>query len=203
MYMSVDNRANGSRPRSGAIALPIPTMVARSRRIRPVRGVGGFFFPAADIPGALPLTDASYGLPPGYPCYDTTHDNGMIHGGATTDAWMLSNVTTALSNAESECLAGRLVRINPPTPPVVDPETGLLTPGTQTNTPIACADGSLDCQPANPSACAWYCGIPLANQISPTFATDCAGCPSSNLSTFLIVAAAVVGGLMLANVSRI
>ena len=203
MYMRFDNRVKQPRPAAGSRSLSIPTMVAGARRLRPVRGVGGFFTPAADLPGAIPFSDAGYGLPPGYPCYDTTHDNGMIHGGSTTDSWMLSNVTTALSASEVACLAGQLVTVNPPAPPVTDPSTGLLTPGPQTNTPIPCADGTLNCQPVNPAACAWYCGLPFAAQISPTFATDCVGCAPSNLSTFLIVAAAVVGGLMLANVSRI
>lgn len=187
-----------------------PARACASRRdgLRVIRiprsvGVGGFFTPAADIPGALPLTDASYGLPPGYPCYDTTHDNGKIHGGATTDAWMLSNVVTALSASEAACLAGQLVKINPPGTPNVDPVTGLLIPPTQTNTPIPCADGSLDCQPANPNACSGYCALPFANYFSPTYATDCVGCaPSnSNASLFLIIGAAIVGGLVLSNFS--
>lgn len=182
---------------------------ARVIRVPRVAGMAGFFTPAAQISGAILGSDAYYGLPPGYPCYDQTHDPGMIHGGATTDAWMLSNVTTNLSPSETACVAGALLKINPPQlPPNYNPATGTCGDqpcdlGKQVNTVIPCADGSLDCQPADPNACAGYCSIPFANYFSPTFATDCVGCPKSNLNIFLIVGAAVVGGLVLANMSRI
>jgi hypothetical protein len=174
------------------------------------RGFAGFLTPATgNIPGATPLNDATLGLPAGFPCYDSTHDPGLIHGCSTVDSFFFSNCTTALSAAESACLAGQLTNLNPSTPTNYNPETGTAVSGTDLSpapvvtSPIPCAGGGVDCQPIDTSACAWYCNLPFASSLSPTFDTDCVGCAASNLSPFLMIGAAViVGVLLLAAVQR-
>jgi|SRR5579863_1524362 len=174
------------------------------------RGLAGFLTPATgNLPGATPLNDATLGLPEGWPCYDSTHDPGLIHGCSTVDSFFFSNCTTALSPSETACLAGQLTNLNPSTPINYDPQTGTAQPGTDlelgpvVTSPLPCAGGGVDCQPIDQTACAWYCNLPFASDLSPTFGTDCVGCAPSSLSSFLMIGAAiVVGALLLAAVKR-
>jgi hypothetical protein len=180
-------------------------------------GLGGFFSPAATTSSAASslVSDSGIGIAPGDPCYDATHDPGKVHCGSGLDALIFSNVVTACSASELACAAGQLVSLNPPTTPVnYNPQTGdansgsTLEPSGSSSSVIPCADGSIGpCQtlsgtaPGTPGTCAWYCGLPLAGSISPTYASDCAACggDTGNISTFVIVAAALVLGLAFFN----
>ena len=157
------------------------------------------------------FTDGSYGLAPGSPCYDTTHDNGMIHCGSTVAGWFLSNVTSNCSAYEQSCASGSLVTVNPPSTPIgYNPATGTganpdvpLTPAPSTLSQIPCADGSTgSCQPADPNACSWYCGIPFASTFSPTYTTDCVGCTPNSTSTFILFGLAAFAGILLIEMAK-
>lgn len=146
-----------------------------------MRGVGGFLTPDAPICN-VPLADCWYGLAPGAPCYDATHDAGMIHGGATVDSMFLSNVTTRLSQYELDCLAGKLVNVNPPSTPIgYDPSnpSAPLEPAPSIPTPILCADGTAGpCQtPATGACSSFLCGLPFASLVD----SDCSFCETTTV----------------------
>lgn len=150
------------------------------------------------------VSDCAIGVQPSDACYDATHDAGKVHCGSWVDSLFFSNVVTACSVSEQACAQGKLANVNPPgAPQNYDPQTGEAVPGTTlspvpaTVTQIACADGSAPPCNQNDTACAWYCNLPFASTLSPTYGSDCVQCAPSGLSTFLIVGGAVILGMVL------
>ena len=171
-----------------------------------VAGVDGLFSPAASTcPSSMAaVSDCAIGIPPGDACYDATHDNGKVHCGSGVDSLFFSNVVTACSASEQNCAQGVLKQINPPSVPQnYNPQTGEANPGTTltpapaTPSDFTCADGTQPPCNTNESACAWYCNLPFASSLSPTYGSDCMGCAPSGLSSFLIIGSAVVLGLIM------
>jgi hypothetical protein len=143
----------------------------------------GFF---TGVPGA------PNGIDPGDPCYDNSYDDGWVHGVPEIASWAITDATNQVSAAETACEAGQLATINPPSPPTVDPTTGLLVQGTTpTNTPLLSPTTTFD------GSCPWYCSLPGSSIFDPTYSVDCASCSSTGLalSTGLILAAVAVFGL--------
>jgi hypothetical protein len=174
---------------NGARMLMVPSVVVSKggyrRRINP-RGVG------ADAPAAswgtslgIPVT----GIAPGSPCYDPNFLPGLTHGANLIQAMFCgASCSLSVSQAEVDCMStGKaptpLVTVNPPTVPVVDPVTGLLTPGSQTNTVnTGCPDGTTDCYSGGPGGCSFFCGLPYSSVLS----SDCAACPDTTVGKLIV-----------------